>query len=176
MAFVDSISPFGEEENHQVGVIEYLDGGDLQIQLREHPKHIKKLLIDILHGLAFLHRNGIIHRDLKPQNILIKNTLDGPIAITDFGISKQVDGNHTSSSLLMGTVEYMAPEQFSPKRYGINGKISTNLDLWGFRLITYQLLMDESLFGSRSRQISAEQVIAIYSTSNKWKKKSDGCL
>ncbi len=161
VAFVEFINAFGEEEKHQIGVLEYLDGGDLKSYCLKHPGQQIKLLTDVLHGLSFLHKRGIIHRDLKPANILIKNSEDGPLAkITDFGISKEVGSNHTSSSLLMGTIEYMAPEQFSPAKYGIDGKIGTNLDLWSFGLMVYELVTGKSLFGSRGSESSAEQVMS----------------
>lgn len=137
VAFVESVNGMGEEEKIQIGVMEYLDGRDLKTFLQQHRTLLNKLLTDVLEGLAFLHDHGIIHRDLKSQNILVKNTARGPVAkITDFGISKDAECSHTSSSLLMGTIEYMAPEQLSPQKYGVNGKISTNLGLWSFGLMT----------------------------------------
>jgi len=157
VAFVESVNGMGDEERIQIGVMEYLDGGDLKNYCHAHPEQQVKLLADVLKGLSFLHKRGIIHRDLKPANILIKNTEDGPVAkITDFGISKDVESSHTSSSLLMGTIEYMAPEQFSPSKYGIDGKIGTNLDLWSFGLMLYELVTRESLFGGRGGNSSAE--------------------
>ena len=60
---------------------------------------------------------------------------------------------------LIGTIEYMAPEQFNPRKYGIGGKITTNLDLWSFGLLIYEVLEHKPLFGSRSSGTSAEQVM-----------------
>lgn len=64
----------------------------------------------------------MIHRDIKPQNILLgrdkQNRLVAKIA--DFGISKNADSSQASASILLGTIEYMAPEQFNPEKYGIN--------------------------------------------------------
>jgi serine/threonine protein kinase len=152
---------FGEMERIEVGIMEYIDAGDFKSYTRKHPQHADKLLIDVLKGLAYLHRHGIAHRDLKPQNILIKIDEDEPVSkITDFGISKLIDGDEANSSALLGTIEYMAPEQFNPKRYGINGRITTNLDLWSFGLLVYEAVCHESFFGSRSGGISAEQVMA----------------
>lgn len=151
----------GETEKMEIGVMEYLDCGDLKSYCKIHPEQQIKLLIDVLKGLSFLHKCGIIHRDLKPANILIKNAEDGPLAkITDFGISKDAETSNTSSSQLMGTIEYMAPEQLSPLKYGLNGKIGTNLDLWSFGVLVYELVAGESMFGGRGGQTSAEQVIS----------------
>lgn len=151
-----------ETEQMEVGIMEYIDAGDFKTYIRKHPEYTDKLLIDVLKGLAYLHKHGMAHRDLKPQNILIKMVDEEPVSkITDFGISKLVDsGDDANSSALLGTIEYMAPEQFNPKKYGINGRITTNLDLWSFGLLVYESVCHSSLFGSRSAGSSAEQVMA----------------
>jgi serine/threonine protein kinase/predicted negative regulator of RcsB-dependent stress response len=160
-ALLETVNLHGETDSIEVGVMEYIDAGDLKHYFNQHREHLAGLLIDVLTGLVYLHKNGIIHRDLKPQNILIKNSTFGSMAkITDFGISKHI-GSLNTNSQLMGTVEYMAPEQFSPLKYGIDGRISTNLDLWSFGLMIYELIVGETLFGSRNGgQSSAEQVMS----------------
>jgi formylglycine-generating enzyme required for sulfatase activity len=151
----------GETEHIEVGIMEYIDAGDFKSFTRKNPQYVDKLLIDVLKGLAYLHRHGIAHRDLKPQNILVKTDEDEPIAkITDFGISKVIATDDANSSHLLGTIEYMAPEQFNPKKYGVNGRITTNLDMWSFGLLVYEAINHESFFGSRSGGVSAEQVMA----------------
>lgn len=150
-----------ETEQMEVGIMEYIDAGDFKSYLKKNPQYIDKLLIDVLKGLAYLHKHGMAHRDLKPQNILIKIVDDEPVGkITDFGISKLIDSDDANSSALLGTIEYMAPEQFNPKKYGINGRITTNLDLWSFGLLVYESFCHVSLFGSRSSGINAEQVMS----------------
>jgi formylglycine-generating enzyme required for sulfatase activity/tRNA A-37 threonylcarbamoyl transferase component Bud32 len=150
-----------ETEQMEVGIMEYIDSGDLKTYLKKNPEHTDKLLIDVLKGLSYLHKHGMAHRDLKPQNILIKMVDEEPVSkITDFGISKLIDSEDANSSALLGTIEYMAPEQFNPKRYGVNGRITTNLDLWSFGLLIYEVICHRSLFGSRSAGISAEQVMS----------------
>jgi len=145
---LNNTNAMGEEEHIQVGVLEYLDGGDLRTYVKNNPGQLSKLLIDVLAGLSYLHHQGIIHRDLKPANILVKNTPQGPIAkIIDFGISKNIESdNNPTSSLLLGSVKYMAPEQFVPGQFGINGKIDTNIDLWSFGLMVYEFVTDEEIF------------------------------
>lgn len=161
VALLSSTNIMGETERVEVGIMEYIDGGDFKTYTRKNPQHVEKLLIDILKGLAYLHKHKIAHRDLKPQNILIKTDDDEPVSkITDFGISKLIDADDANSSALLGTVEYMAPEQFNPKKYGINGRIATNLDLWSFGLLVYEALSHQSFFGSRSGGMGAEQVMA----------------
>ncbi|MEO6916337.1 MAG: bifunctional serine/threonine-protein kinase/formylglycine-generating enzyme family protein [Chitinophagaceae bacterium] len=160
VAVIDTTNIIGEPETIEVGIMEYLDAGELKTYLRNNPQDIDRLLIDVLKGLSYLHKRGIVHRDLKPQNIIVKMVDDEPVAkITDFGISKLLSDDDTSASALIGTIEYMAPEQFNPKKYGINGKITTNLDLWSFGLLVYEVVVNQPLFGSRSKGHSAEQIM-----------------
>ena len=152
-AVVESNNVHGEKETIEVGVMEYLEAGNIQSYLKLYPQHIDKLLEDVLRGISFLHDNSIIHRDLKAQNILVTQTAKGPVAkITDFGISKVAGSETTSSSALLGTIEYMAPEQFHPEKYGINGKISTNLDFWGFGLLLYEIYTGEKYFSNNNKE------------------------
>lgn len=152
-AVVESNNVHGENETIEVGVMEYLEAGNIQGYLKLYPQHIDKLLEDVLRGISFLHDSSIIHRDLKAQNILVTETAKGPVAkITDFGISKVAGSETTSSSALLGTIEYMAPEQFHPEKYGINGKISTNLDFWGFGLLLYEIYTGEKYFGNNNKE------------------------
>ncbi len=155
----------GQDEEVQIGVMELVQEGQLKTYMSQNPlsfDQLKKLLIDILEGLKYLHEEGIIHRDIKPQNILLgrdkQNRLVAKIA--DFGISKSADSNQASASILLGTIEYMAPEQFNPERYGINKKISYNVDVWAFGVTAYYLLTGNLLFGSRSGDTSAAEMIS----------------
>jgi serine/threonine protein kinase len=154
----------GGVDSIEVGVMEYLDGGTIKQYLKSNPTPIKKLLQDTLNGIAYLHTKGIIHRDIKPGNILIKLTNEGPIAkITDFGISKILETDHTSSSKLMGSVAYMAPEQFEPNTFGVNGKIDTKVDIWGFGIMVYELLTGKALFDAETTSSTAQVMKSILS-------------
>ena len=66
VAVLDNVTAFGEEEKVQIGVMEYLEAGDLRQYYSKHNDSLKKLLTDVLRGLAFLHKKRIIHRDFKP--------------------------------------------------------------------------------------------------------------
>lgn len=154
----------GQEEQMQIGVMEYVQEGQMKVFLAKNPvsmTELSRLLIDVLEGLKYLHSQGIIHRDIKPQNILLgrdkQNKLIAKIA--DFGISKAADANQASASLLLGTIEYMAPEQFNPEKYGQNSKVGYNVDIWAFGATAYYLLTNELLFGSRSGDTSAANLI-----------------
>jgi serine/threonine protein kinase len=164
VAMVETPDYHGEVQLTQVGIMEYINSGEIRAFLETHrndPALLKKLLIDVLKGLDYLHRNGIIHRDLKPANILVHVNEGEPISkIADFGISKSIESSTSSqSSQVMGTIEYMAPEQFNAARYGVDGKIGTNLDLWSFGIMAYELLTGRSLFGMRGNNTGSEQIM-----------------
>ncbi|OWY23992.1 serine/threonine protein kinase [Sphingobacteriales bacterium UPWRP_1] len=154
-------STFGD--TIQVGVLEYINGGDLGKLLRKKPdiETITGILSGIMNGLRYLHQKGIIHRDLKPENILIQTDADGYTPkITDFGISKVItDGSTGGSSLVIGSIEYMAPEQFNLPKYGVNGQLHTNLDLWSLGAIIYECFTGQAPFGKTQQGFSRDEVM-----------------
>lgn len=95
--------------------MEYVEGCTLEEYLKQrvdlHLEDAINAMRQVLGGLAYAHRQGVVHRDIKPSNLLM--TCDGLVKITDFGIAKLDPQNQTQSGLLMGTTQYMAPEQFS---------------------------------------------------------------
>lgn len=160
---IEGMNAYGEKEKIQVGIMEYANAGDLSMLFKhqQSPELIKNIVMDILKGLQFLHMNNIIHRDLKPKNILLSKTGNDLVAkIADFGISKRMGmDDSTASSQLLGSVEYMAPEQFAPAVYGYDGKIDTNTDLWSFGIIVYEIFALQLPFGSRTKGITYEQIL-----------------
>ncbi|MEO6260571.1 MAG: serine/threonine-protein kinase, partial [Thermoanaerobaculia bacterium] len=92
---------------------EYVDGESLQTRLRRtRPLPLAealRLASDILRGLHYAHSKGVIHRDIKPANIL--TTADGQAKIADFGIARPMESSMTGTNSLLGTPNYMSPEQ-----------------------------------------------------------------
>lgn len=86
----------------------------------------------VLAGLAAAHVAGIIHRDLKPGNVMLLP--DGTVRILDFGLAKVRDVNRTRSTVTLGTVAYMAPEQI--RRLGVDART----DLWAIGVMLYEML------------------------------------
>lgn len=146
----------------QVGIMEYANAGDFNDFLKTFPsiEQISEVLRGVLQGLAYLHQNGIVHRDIKPQNILIDKQGNRTITkIADFGLAKRLTANQSASVHLMGTMEYMAPEQFNPTRYGINQQLDTNIDLWALGVILYEAFTGDLPFGNRNEGFTHEQVM-----------------
>lgn len=94
--------------------MEYVEGRTLLDRMRERgaplePATALRIIDDVLRGLAHAHARGIIHRDIKPANILI--TTDGVAKIADFGIARPQNSSLTAAGALLGTPNYMSPEQ-----------------------------------------------------------------
>ena len=84
----------------------------------------------VLSALVFLHGNGIVHRDLKPQNILVQTEPRFKVAVTDFGISKALQGD-TLLQTFCGTLLYAAPEVYP----GLSAGHDTSADIWSLSVI-----------------------------------------
>ena len=141
----------------QVGVLEFANGGNLRDFVDTKPSELrfKEVLKGILEGIDYLHtEKSIIHRDLSPENILMFIEGDRWIPkIADFGISKKIDYSTISkdqkkSTQLLGKIDYMAPEQFYPDKFGVDGNITTQVDLWSFGIILFELFMKHTPFSA----------------------------
>ncbi|MBW8896457.1 MAG: serine/threonine protein kinase, partial [Acidobacteria bacterium] len=99
-------------------------------------------------GLAAAHEVGVVHRDLKPENIMI--AADGGALIMDFGISRSVSGTGTATALgaVMGTLEYMAPEQAQGQA------VDHRADIYSFGLLLYDMLTGRQRIARRDNAMS----------------------
>ena len=96
-------------------VMSYVRGGSLQTRLAARGqlslREVLRIGMQIASGLAAAHAQGLIHRDIKPANILLENDVDR-VMITDFGLARAIDDVRlTGTNTLLGTPEYMSPEQ-----------------------------------------------------------------
>jgi serine/threonine-protein kinase len=141
-------------------VLEYLAGESLGARLRRGPLPVETALDyarQIGSALAAAHRAGVVHRDLKPENLFLCPTDAGGVVaervkVLDFGISK-IRGSQTvktQDQVLIGTPQYMAPEQAS----GQNAAIDARTDLFALGAIVYEMLAGRPAF-------SGESVVAV---------------
>ena len=133
-------------ENNVISYLatEYVDGESLKDRLkRSKPLPVDealKLGEDILRGLAYAHTKGIIHRDIKPANILLSS--EGQAKLADFGIARPIDSNLTAVGSMLGTPNYMSPEQVkcSP--------VTTKADLFSTGIVIYEMLTGQKPFAA----------------------------
>ncbi len=132
----------GKEGDMAYIAMEYLDGGDLDDQIKRKKRmdvdDIANMTASISEALACAHKKGIVHRDIKPANIM---TLpNGDIKVADFGIAHVSDSDCTQEGSMIGTPHYMSPEQF------MGQKVDGRSDLFSVAIMTYQLLTGEQPF------------------------------
>jgi serine/threonine-protein kinase len=126
-------------------VMEFLDGEDLDVFMREKGPLPVQLAVDFLlqacEAIAEAHALGIVHRDLKPKNLFLTHRLNGEplVKVLDFGVSKIVgQGDElslTATTQVLGSPSYMSPEQLRASR-----DVDQRTDIWALGAILYELL------------------------------------
>jgi serine/threonine-protein kinase len=126
----------GEEKGTHYITMEYVPGEDLKSFIRRSGQLAIGTTIrsakQVCDGLAEAHRLGTVHRDLKPQNIMIDK--DGNARIMDFGIARSLKGKGiTGAGVMIGTPEYMSPEQVEGK------EVDQKSDIYSLGIILYEM-------------------------------------
>jgi ABC-type branched-subunit amino acid transport system substrate-binding protein len=103
----------GEHEGHLYLAMRFVEGSDLKSLLAREgklpPERALAILGQVAGALDAAHRRALVHRDVKPANVLLDE--DGHVYLTDFGITKQLGGASTDTGRVVGTLDYLAPEQ-----------------------------------------------------------------
>ena len=103
----------GEHDGQLYLAMRFVDGSDMRTLLRREGGLPAERALDILAQVASAldaaHRRGLVHRDVKPANVLVDE--DDHAYLTDFGVTKQLGGNTTETGQIVGTLDYVAPEQ-----------------------------------------------------------------
>jgi len=132
------IYDMGDADGIKFITMEYIEGQDLRSLILEHkifqPEEAVEIMGQVCQALGAAHSVGVIHRDLKPQNIM--RDKQGRVVVMDFGLARLLDseGGMTQTGAIVGTMEYMSPEQ------GLGKPLDERSDLFAVGLIFYELL------------------------------------
>jgi hypothetical protein len=139
---------FGDCEGMYYMVMEYIAGKDLACRLRDTPKLPLFQTLQVMEGVAaaldYAHSQGLVHRDVKPSNVMLESLGFYPdtgeeqvrAILTDFGIAKIVSGGGPSTKTgMMGTLDYMAPEQVRA-----SAQIDGRADIYALGVMVYEML------------------------------------
>ncbi len=143
-----SILDRGHERGYFYFVMELVDGTSLRTLMDEGtlaPEEALRIVPQICEALEYAHSRGIVHRDIKPENILRDRT--GTVKIADFGLSRIVAGEReepplTRTDVVMGTVDYMAPEQRERSK-----SVDHRADIYSLGVVLYEMLTGELPLG-----------------------------
>ncbi len=151
------IHDIGDIDGVKYLTMPFIEGETLADVLRRDGKlPVARVLIaarQVVAGLAAAHDKGIVHRDLKPENIMIEKgepPEGGDALIMDFGIARSVEsgGTQTAAGAIVGTLDYMAPEQARGQ------KIDQRVDIYSFGLILYDVLVGRQRSASHGNPMS----------------------
>lgn len=137
-----TIYDFGEEQGRAYIVMELLTGDSLAALLSRSQRFPLEQQVDIMsricEGLAFAHARGVVHRDVKPANLFV--TTDHQVKVLDFGVARIASSKLTRSGLIVGTPDYMSPEQ-------VMGKVvDERSDVFSAGAVFYQVLTGRKPF------------------------------
>jgi serine/threonine-protein kinase len=145
----------GEYDGTYYIAMEYLEGRSLKtIIQQEAPLDADRaidLTIQVLRAARFAHRRGIIHRDLKPHNVIVD--ADGRAKVTDFGIARAGASDMTQTGSIMGTAQYLSPEQAQ------GHAVSAASDIYSIGIMLYEMLTGRVPFeGESAVTVALKQV------------------
>ena len=150
----------GEWDGTYYIAMEFLHGRNLKQVVREHgalePALAADLVAQILKAARFAHRRGVVHRDIKPHNVIVDD--EGRAKVTDFGIARAGASEMTETGAIMGTAQYLSPEQAQ------GHPVDARADLYSIGIVLYELLAGAPPFDADSpvtialKQISEEPV------------------
>ena len=143
-----SVHDFGEAAGHFYLIMEFVDGVNLRQVLatgRLQPLQALPIVAQVCDALQYAHEQGVVHRDIKPENILLYKS--GRVKIADFGLAKllrrsQNEFTLTGSRQIMGTLDYMAPEQRTTPQ-----EVDHRADIYSLGVVFYEMLTGELPLG-----------------------------
>ena len=144
-----SIHDVGDAHGEPFFTMDYIEGAPLSTEIRRgpmSPTQALAILKQVCLAVQHAHRQGIIHRDLKPSNVLVDR--DGTAFVTDFGLARDVSQSSdlTQSGELLGTPQYMSPEQARGKSH----LVGEATDVHALGLLLFEMLTGQAAFASSS--------------------------
>ena len=154
------IHDFGDHDGRPFMVTEFVEGQTLRQRMQHSPLAIQEAVaigLQVAHALSAAHARGIVHRDVKPENVMVRP--DGYVKVLDFGLAKLADtpaeggpALRTSPGVVMGTPQYMSPEQAR----GL--ELDARSDIWSLGAMLYEMVTGSPPFSGAT---SADLVAAI---------------
>ena len=137
---------YAEHENRPFLVMKYIEGETLKARLARGPLNaaeITRVVDAVGSALAYAHQQGILHRDIKPSNVLISN--DGQMYLADFGLARiaQAGESTLSSDSIMGTPQYISPEQARGDK-----DLDAGTDIYSFGVMLYEMVVGQVPFNA----------------------------
>ena len=136
----------GEWDGTYYIAMEFLEGRNLKQVVRDHgaldPALAVDLVLQILKAARFAHRRGVVHRDIKPHNVIVDD--EGRAKVTDFGIARAGASDMTETGSIMGTAQYLSPEQAQGQ------PVDARSDLYSIGVVLYELLTGAPPFDAES--------------------------
>lgn len=137
---------FSEYDNRPYLVMKYIEGDTLKARLNKGPltaQEIEDVINSVGSALAFAHRQGVLHRDIKPSNVMI--ALDGVMYLADFGLARIAEAGEStmSSDSIMGTPQYISPEQAMGKK-----DLDAGTDIYSFGVMLYEMVVGQVPFSA----------------------------
>ncbi|MEO8680439.1 MAG: serine/threonine-protein kinase [Vicinamibacterales bacterium] len=138
-----TVFEFAEEANQPHIVMEYLRGIPLSSRMDQAPELTLDAKLDIVAqlcaGLGYAHSQGVVHRDVKPANVFLLD--DGSVKLLDFGIAKLTSSTLTQQGDVLGSAQYMSPEQVAGSE-----NVDRRADVWSTGVLLYELLSGRKPF------------------------------
>ncbi len=135
--------------------MEYVRGSNLKTILQQPEplpfEFVVSIISQVGDALDFAHSRGVIHRDVKPANILI--TADNKVKITDFGIARLGSSNLTMEGQLLGTPNYMAPEQIQGR------EVDHRADIFSLGVVLYEMLTRRKPFQGENLTVVTHRIV-----------------
>jgi serine/threonine protein kinase len=137
--------------------MEFLEGSDLRNELKRRgafpPPVALRIATEIFEALSAAHEVGVVHRDMKPHNVLMLPT--GRIKVLDFGIAQGLEPNVadavTAAGAILGTPEYMSPEQI------MGDSVDPRTDIYSTGVLLYEILTGQLPFQDKNRVVTAQK-------------------